>query len=381
MIIGYDASRAFVAQSSGTENYSFQLLKALLELRSKHEFHLYLRPPYDEKRLVEIRRFPQVKLISLNYRYFWTQLGLAWQTWKKPPAVLFIPAHVVPLIKKFNLPTVVTVHDLALEFLPYYGSWRQRLYLGWTMERWRARLARHLIAVSQFTKQEIIKKLGVRPEKITVIYEGVESGWDRPLAPSDYKRIRRKFNLPQSYLLFVSTLQPRKNIVRLIRAFKKVTKENPSLSLVIVGKKGWGYEEIFNTVDELGLQTKVRFLGYVERNDLRVLYAGAKAFCLPSLHEGFGLPVLEAMSLGTPVIISNCSSLPEIGGRAAIYFDPYRVEDIAAAIHRLCRASDKEYQNWRFLVKQRARQFSWHKAAQETLKVLEKVAGENSANY
>ena len=180
--------------------------------------------------------------------------------------------------------------------------------------------------------------------------------------------LNKKFGIKRDYILFVGTLQPRKNIERLVEAFSKL--KNKELELVIVGKKGWQYEEILAAPSKFGVSERVKFLDFVENKDLPSLYKNALCFVLPSLYEGFGLPVLEAMKFGCPVLTSNVSSLPEAGGDAAIYFDPTSAEDIAKSLQLVINDEGLRKE----MIKKgynQVKKFSWEKTAKETLKVLE----------
>lgn len=383
MLIGYDASRAFIKEKTGTETYSFQLLKALLDLDSSRSFRIYARselPITNYQLLINAKcqmLNDKCELVFINWPYLWTQGGLALETWKNPPDVLFIPAHVVPLLKKPKVPVVVAVHDLGLEYLPYYSSWKERLYLGWFMERLRARLATHIIAVSEATKKDVVEKLHVPEGKVSVVYEGVDlSNYKLRITNYEKEKVKRKYGIKGEYILFVGTVQPRKNLVRLIEAFSLLITQLPNypITLLIAGKPGWDYEKIYAAPKKFGVEGRVKFLGYILSKDLPNLYAGAKVFCLPSLHEGFGLPVLEAMAAETPVIVSRASSLPEVGGDVAVYVDPYDVADIARGISAVLSWDESarldsvgEGRKW-------AAQFTWEKAARETLKILEQAA-------
>jgi glycosyltransferase involved in cell wall biosynthesis len=182
------------------------------------------------------------------------------------------------------------------------------------------------------------------------------------------EELGKKFGITKPYILFVGTLQPRKNIAKLIEAFSQL--KNKNTQLVIVGKKGWLWEEIFNAPAKFGVLERVKFLDFVSNEDLPGLYKNALCFVLPSLYEGFGLPVLEAMKFGCPTVISNVSSLPEVGGDASLYFDPQSVDDIAQKIEMV--VSDEKLRAE--MVKKgynQVKQFSWEKTAKQTLKVLE----------
>ncbi|MBI2018918.1 glycosyltransferase family 4 protein [Candidatus Daviesbacteria bacterium] len=389
MIIGFDASRAFIKEKTGTENYSYQLLKALARIDRKNTYQVYLRPGVNFVK----KDFPDnFQFSTLNFKFLWTQGGLALQTFKDNIDVLFVPAHTLPVIRKPGLKTLVTVHDLGSEYLPAMHQLKQRLYLNF-MTRSQLKSATALIAVSRATKDDLIKRVGIKPDKISVSYEGYDKEKFK-----DTQSIK-KYNLKyHSYFLFVGTVQPRKNLERLIIAFSKFISEekliyeqdlrfkntdlriknhksliinHKSLKLVIAGSKGWLSDEIYQLPKKLGIEDRVKFLGYVPDKDLSALYFGAIALLFPSLFEGFGLPILEAQACGCPVITSNLSSMPEVAGKGAVYVNPYSVDDIVKGMIRI------KNQELRIkLIKaglDNIERFSWEKCAKETLGVLENL--------
>lgn len=367
MLIGIDASRAVARERTGTENYSLNLIRHLLALESGHRYRLYFsRPPTGEL-------FPMTADLELRVMPFprlWTHLRLSWEMVCQPPDVLFVPAHVLPLIHPWS--SVVTVHDLGYLYYPEAHQPLGRLYLDLST-RYSARAASRVIAVSQTTKDDLVQHCGIEPDKITVVY----SGWDETMRPvkdeATIERVKARYGIQGNYILYVGTLQPRKNLGRLLEAYaivvrKQAKGETPCL--VIAGRKGWLYDQIFQQVERLGLAAEVIFPGYVPQDDLPALLSGARLFVFPSLYEGFGLPVLEAMACGTPVLCSNVSSLPEVAGDAALLADPLDVESIAQAMNRLLQNEGLRAQ----LVKRgfrQACQFSWDRCARETLAVLE----------
>ncbi len=353
MIIGVDASRAGIEEKTGTENYSSELISALLELpeAKKHDWRLYNKDNIPWKRL-------------------WTQGGLALEILRHPPDVLFIPAHTLPILRSAKIKTVVTIHGLEYEYLPEYYRFPQKLYLNKSTE-YAVRHADRLIAVSNWTKNQLIKRLGADPKKISVVYEGI----GRRLVEAKNRQFKgeymrytcHKYGIGKDYILFVGTIQPRKNLVRLIEAFAKV--KNYRGELVIAGKPGWLYEEIMNAPKRFKVSNRVKFIGRVEDADLAAIYKGASLFVWPSLMEGFGLPILEAMNFGLPVICSSRGALPEVAGKAALLVNPERAEEISSAIKLLLE--NRELRQG--LVEagyRRCAQFSWGKAAQKTLSIL-----------
>jgi len=354
MLIGIDASRAFVKDKTGTENYSLELIKALLKLGEgqKYQFRLYVKGGARVDK--EIKDEGNVEVVEINWPRLWTQGGLALECLKRPPDVLFIPAHTLPVIRKSDLKTVVTIHGLEYEYLPEYYKFPQSLYLNKSTE-YAVRQADRLIAVSKWTKSQLVERLGADKKKIKVIYEGIG---ERFLKAKEYgvnkkmmRQVKYKYGLKDKYILFVGTIQPRKNLERLIEAFSLLTTRTNFAKtdfgeLVIAGK--WGWEA-----------------------DLAGVYAGAELFVWPSLMEGFGLPVLEAMMMGVPVVTSNRGALPEVVGKAGLQIDPEKVEELAKAMELVMENKElreglveKGYGN--------VKRFSWEKAAKETWQVLTK---------
>lgn len=364
MRIGVDASKISIAQKTGTENYSYNLLREILKLDHKNDYTLYLREDPPDF----VRGHPNVITKKIPLPRLWTQAGLASEVLFSPPDVLFVPAHTMPLVHRPGLKTVVTIHDLGAEFLEQYHQFPQKLYLNRSTE-YVAKFASHLIAVSEATKKDLVEKMGVDPKRISVIYEG----WDRDLfhKPSlaQVKKVRGRYQLNTDYLIFVGTIQPRKNLERLIEAFSQA---KIGLDLVLVGKRGWLSESIYTAPRKYGVQDRVKFLGHVPNEDLPSLYGGAKALVFPSLYEGFGLPILEALACETPVLTSNSTSLPEVGGQAAVYVNPLSVDSIRKGIEDIATNDDLRIKLLSEGIKQ-VQKFSWGKAAQETLAVLEKV--------
>jgi len=354
MRIGIDVSRAFANQKTGTETYSYQIVKHLLTLPEarEHEWVLYVRP----NSKFEIKNFKlnsNLKLKILNYPRLWTQFGLALSTWTDELDVLWIPAHTLPVFRKPGLKTVVTIHGIEYEWLPAYENWLQRWYLPLSTQ-YAVHSAHKIIAVSEFTRDQLIERLGVDPAKISVVYEG-----------TNFRDPKRSTKIGERYLLFIGTVQPRKNLVRLIKAYLALGTKH--LALIICGKLGWGYEEVV----KLARQHNVVLTGFVSQEKRDQLLKGALAYVQPSITEGFGLPVLEAMHAGVPVVSSNGGALAEIVGNAGLLFDPLDVSDISDKLVKIINNPKlrKELITKGHL---RARKFSWEKAAKETYRILTK---------
>jgi glycosyltransferase involved in cell wall biosynthesis len=358
LLIGIDASRAATPRPTGIETYSQRLIQSLVALDSPYRFRLYFRdaPPGDAFPKAEMRLIPLPRL--------WTHLRLSWEMVRHPPDVLFVPAHVLPLVHPRA--SLVTVHDLGYLHFPQTHPWRQRLYLGLSTH-WNAHAAAHILADSEATKADVIARYSISPGKITVAYPGYDETLGPVHDPARVEAVKDRYGIANDYFLYLGTLQPRKNLPRLIRAFAALKLESV---LVLAGKCGWLYDDLFAQVDRLGLAGRVIFPGYVPEEDKAALLGGALAFVFPSLYEGFGLPVLEAQACGCPVITSDTSSLPEVAGEAAISVDPQNTAALTAAMERV--AADLALQ--KSLIERgyaNVRRFSWTTCAQTTLSVIE----------
>ncbi len=272
-----------------------------------------------------------------------------------------------------GVPTVLTVHDLIYKLYPEYHKRLNYWYLNLAMPVF-CRRARAIIAVSEATRRDIVKYYGVEPSKIHVVYEAAAEQFAPP-KPEEVARVRQKYDLPVRFLIHLSTVEPRKNLQRLLDAVQLLRMEDRGLKLVLVGSKGWLYEEFFARIQADGLQEVVRALGWVPDADLPAVIGAADLAVQPSLYEGFGLPILEHMACGQVVAASNAGSHPEIGGDAAAYFDPADVREMAVVIRRLLSDEDERRQR-RGAGLAQAAHFSWQRAARETMGVYEKVLGE-----
>ncbi|HEY4688108.1 MAG TPA: glycosyltransferase family 1 protein [Anaerolineae bacterium] len=366
MLIGIDASRAVSAQATGTETYSHYLIRALIDLAPDRRFRLYFNRPPDPDRY----RSPNAALKAISFPRLWTHLRLSVEVARYPPDILFIPAHVVPMLHPRR--TVVTVHDLGYLHFPGAHPTGQRLYLDLST-RWNARAAMRVIADSQTTKNDLIQHYRTPADKIVVAYPGIDPALKRVEDAQRIQAIKSQYGITGDYLLCLGTLQPRKNLARLIDAFAR--SQTRDTQLVIAGKKGWLYADLFKQVEREGMTNRVLFTGYLPDADKPALISGATALVLPSLYEGFGIPLIEAMACGTPVVCSNTSSLPEVAGDAALLVDPTDTEAIAAAIDRI--TSDAGLRGrlvGRGYVQ--ASQFTWQACARIVLDTIEKVAAE-----
>jgi len=369
MLIGIDASRAVAAERTGTENYSLFLIRALLQLDRQNQYRLYFnRPPAPDL----IPTAANVEQRVMPFPRFWTHLRLSWEMATRSPDVLFVPAHVLPWVHPRR--SVVTVHDLGYIYYPQAHTLWARRYLQWSTA-YNARSAAQVIADSQATKDDLVRHCGTPPEKVTVIYPGRDTTFAPVRDPACLAAVRERYGIAAPYVLYVGTLQPRKNLTGLLDAFASLLHQGRDLYLAIAGKKGWLYEPLFARVRELGLEGRVHFTGYVPQEELPALLSGARLFVLPSLYEGFGLPILEAMACGTPVVCSAVASLPEVAGDAAILVSPH---DTTQLVQALARVLDDDALRQQLVQKglDRATRFSWEQCAQQTLEVLQAVGQE-----
>ncbi|MEE8472104.1 MAG: glycosyltransferase family 1 protein [Dehalococcoidia bacterium] len=305
-------------------------------------------------------------------------VSLAWQVIPLPPAdwvtgpvdIFHSPNYRIVPVRHAKL--VVTVHDLVVLKYPEYQFFTRVKHIG----GWLRKLNRAdaVVAVSENTRKDILELLDVPPEKVHTVYNGYNADLFRSdLSPEYVEGVLRRYHLGTPYILSLGTLEPRKNLVRLIQAFHLLRKKSPDpIYLVLAGAMGWKYDIIFNEIRRLGLHDSVSYLGYAPDEDLPGLIKGARALAYPSLYEGFGIPPLEAMAVGTPVITSNAASLPEVVGEAGLQVDPEDVGAIAAALERVC-GDDALAEDMRAKGLKRAQQFSWDRAARQVMEIYHKL--------
>ena len=272
---------------------------------------------------------------------------------------------------------VTIIHDIAFLTYPETVAKRTRQWLGKNLKIYCQR-ADVILTVSEFSRQEIHHYLGIPLEKIHVVYNGVDPEQYHPDYSEDrIQEVKAKYNIPGSYILYLGTLEPRKNIETLIRAYQRLLSAGPSRfgqtpaafpKLVLAGKKGWLYDSIFQLVKEFHLENQVIFTGYVDESDAAPLLCGARMFVFPSLYEGFGIPPLEAMACGTPVIVSDCASLPEVVGDAGLLVPPMDIEKLAESMNRLLK-DDQLHTALREAGLKRAGRFTWKASAEKLVQI------------
>ncbi|MFA9263100.1 MAG: glycosyltransferase family 4 protein, partial [Undibacterium sp.] len=334
MRIGIDASRALLRRRTGIEEYSYRVIEHLRNEIPNETVTLYVpkRLVFEGGRLhfvlpaidFEIPKMWKVK--GLWAPRFWTQIRLSLEMILSPVNVLFVPAHTVPLFHPKR--TIVTIHGLEYEFSPESYGFLARLYMRYSI-RYSVLMAKQVIAVSENTKQDLIRLYNVPEEKIRVIYEGFTRK-----EPDQLSRVK----MGKPYFFFVGRLETRKNIIRIIEAFERF-KDGTGLSheLILAGKPGYGYEMIEGRIRASKYKEDIQEVGYVSEEERWRYLKGAEAFLFPSLYEGFGLPVIDAQSIGVPVITSNSSSLPEIAGDGAVFIDPMNPQALAEAMSEVVK--------------------------------------------
>lgn len=358
-IIGIDASRITVARPTGVERYARAVIRALIPLAEAEgvRLRLYFRdtPPNDlfpDSPWVEHRVLPFPRL--------WTHLRLSWEMARRPPAVLFVPSHVIPL---YHPPSAVTIHDVGYRHFPQAHPPLQRLYLDLST-RWSAAVARVVFADSQATREDLLRFYGVDPGKIVVAYPG----YDPPPIPADPDPILRRFGVRPPYVVSVGTLHPRKNFSMILKVIARRIHQGWDGQVVIIGKPGWGDPAFERLRRDPLWEGRLILTGYVEDPVRGALLRRAEAFLFPSLYEGFGFPVLEAQACGVPVLCTPNGSLKEVAGEGAILLPPKDPEAWLAALRRLedpaFRAAliERGYAN--------CRRFSWEACARTIWEAL-----------
>jgi len=392
MKIWIDGYEANIPQRLGSSQVAFELLRSLERIDRKNDYTILLpSPPLED--LPNERAGWRYKI--LKPKRLWTRIALPLALYSAniKPDLIFSPTHYVPRFVPRKIKRVVTIFDLS--FLHFPESFLKKDL--WQLKNWTKFSVingDHIITISKFSKDDIVKQYGLARQKITVAYPGYDEKEFR-VQSSEFrvKAVKEKYKIGDNYIIYIGTIQPRKNLVRLMKAFGSAIhlegakvhlrgvreRSRNELELVIVGKtkgegrQGWMYEDILQTPQNLGIKDRVKFLGFVPTEDLPLLLSGALAFIQPSLWEGFGIPVVEAMATGVPVIVSNASSLPEVVGKAGLLVDPYSIDQIEQAIRTIV-ADKKLQQKYSKEGIAQAKKFSWDKMARTVLKVFKELA-------
>lgn len=359
------------AELGGNESYAVNLIEGLARIDQTNLYTLYVTKPAAIERFAdrwpnfEVRRtLPHTPLVRIP-------LTLSRELRRHPVDLLHVQYTAPPFAP---CPIVTTIHDLAFEHLPETFNRRSWMQMRLTVRR-TARRAAHIITVSDYSRDDIIRTYKLPPERITVTPEAAAESFSPVTNETELKRIRETYGIQKNYVLSLSSIQPRKNLVRLIEAYsclRAVRPEGKLPQLVLVGKRGWLEHETFRAAERSALGKEILFTGYVPERDLAALYSGAICFVYPSYFEGFGLPVVEAMQCGVPVIVGNQTSLPEVVGDAGLQFDPF---DTQALVNALTVVLENSEYRAALSTKglERSRRFNWQNTALMTLGVYERA--------
>ena len=362
----------WVPARTGIGLYTERLLRAWASQSPADEFLLASNLAEDDASLPEVSctRVGPV----MPSRALWMQTALPVQMRLHQPDVALFPNYLAPLAPTPSVPRVVTVHDMAVFSHPETFTWKKRVLQRRLLPSL-LRAVEGIVTPSESTRRDLLRLIpGIDPRRVVASHLAADPACHEPVTPAQLERVKQAYQLPERYLLAVGTLEPRKNLVRLIRAFEQVWTEGSDVRLLLVGGKGWRDAAIAKALNESPARAGIEALGYVDFDDLRALYHGATAMCYPSLYEGFGLPVVEAMACGAPVLTSLGSSLDEVAAGAAVQVDPLDVSSIAAGLDRMLRDADLR-QTLTARGHQRAGQLSWARTAAATREVLRRVAG------
>lgn len=362
---------------TGIQHYIRALVPELVTQATSHEIVLYGEPAQLPVTAGERIRWVSTSrpLRSGAQRVLWEQTMLPHLLQRGGIDVFFSPAFILPVL--WEGAGIVTVHDLNFEVSPETIRPVRRAYLR-RITRWSTRRARKVVAISQSTASDIVRLYGVPHQKLVIIPYGLDTLFNPENARALEPMVKQRYSLPERFLLFVGTLEPRKNLPRLLEAYALARRQVSLPPLVLAGAPGWQHERILTQARRLGIEQHLRFAGYIPREHLPGVYAAASALLYPSLYEGFGLPPLEAMGCGTPVLASNTSAMPEVVGDGGILIDPRDTQQIADGILRIIRDGELRQRVIEHGL-ERARLFRWEDAAEHTLRVLEEAYSSSSA--
>jgi glycosyltransferase involved in cell wall biosynthesis len=365
------------SQLAGNETYAVNLIEALAEIDQSNQYTLYVTrqsaidrfanrwPNFKIKRTV-----PHTPLVRIP-------VTLSAELRRNPVDVLHVQYTAPPLAP---CPVVATIHDLSFEHFPETFNRRSRAQLRLTVRR-TARKAAQILTLSEFSRQDIVDTYGIAPERVSVTPAAAPSHFKPIEDETELRKIREIYGIERDYILSVSSIQPRKNLIRLIEAYsclRGLRPEGKLPQLVLVGKRGWLDNETFRAAQRHSVNNDIAFTGYVAEKDLPALYSGATCFVYPSFFEGFGLPVLEAMQCRVPVIAGNRTSIPEVVGQAGLLFDPFDTNSLVQALTLML--DNSEYRAaLRIQGLERASEFSWKQTAQLTLKAYQKAVSVNTS--
>ncbi|MEK7644108.1 MAG: glycosyltransferase family 1 protein [Patescibacteria group bacterium] len=376
MRIGIDIRSLMAPERTGVGEYVFQLLNALFFLDKENEYWLFYNSHEDVSANIPGWNQENVRFVSTKYPNKLLNFGLSAAGWPRLDKlierrsgaldVFFSPnlnfTAVSPKIK-----FILTIHDLSFEFFPDCFSAKQRIWHKIINPRKQCRRADLILTPSDNTRRDLIKEYGIDEKKVKRIYPGLSGAFLRDeKIIGDEQRVRTKYGLPDKYILYLGTIEPRKNVVGIIEAYREANLLARGFELIIAGAKGWKYEE---TIELMNKTAGVKYIGYVDEGDKAVLYRMASLFAYPSFYEGFGFPVVEAMASGVPVITGNRSALVEAGGDGVYLVNPYNVSEIATGM-KLMLENNRIAELYRSRGLEQARKFRWESTARELLEIL-----------
>ncbi len=388
MNIGIDIRSLLEKERSGVGEYIFRLLDAIFSIDKKNHYFLFYNSfkKADELLPLEWKSLPNVRFCGFRWPNKIFNFCLKFLKWPKLDKLIVSSQRLAANLDLFFIPNlnfvalssgikkIITVHDLSFERYPIFFSWKRRLWHWFINPRKLIHGCDKIIAVSENTKRDLVELYGVAAEKVRVVYSG---GWQEPGIINHelgIETVKKKYDLPENFILFLGTLEPRKNIEGLIRAFEILKKNFQfsiyNLQLIIVGPRGWIYKKILARAAKSPAAEDIKFINYIKPEEKFAFYKLAKIFVYPSFYEGFGFPPLEAAIFGTPVIISNASSLPEIMGEAALMVDPYNLVEMARVM-ATCLTNENLRATLTDKGKKQVEKFDWDNCAKETLELLQ----------
>lgn len=364
MNIGVDIRPLMTAPRTGVGEYTYELLDAILKIDRENQYFLFFNSWSDVSKNIPAWEYGNIKFVAKHFPNKLLNGAMRLLGFPRLDSVcgkvdVFFSPNLNFTAVSRNTKFILTVHDLSYKFFPEFSTAKQFWWHKAVAPKKQCRRADLILTPSENTKRDIVNFYKINPEKIKVIYPGAVNC----LAAESKEEIRKKYSLPDKYILFLGTIEPRKNIIGLIESFEQTKGD---LFLVIAGAPGWKNKEILERAKRSEASARIKFLGFVPAKDKPALYAGARAFIYPSIYEGFGFPVLEAMGAGVPVITSNRSSIPEITGTTAYLIDPTRPDQLTRAMDELTH--DEILSQWHSVRgREQAKKFYWQKAANEWL--------------
>lgn len=373
MVIGLNGKVLETTQPAGPEFFTYNLYKSLFAAQSQHKYIVFYSNLKENSLLSEIKKsFTSVDFVKAPKVISWTHIGLPRILKTTKPDFYFSPEHTLPIFLPRSIRGVIMIHGLEMVSNKQIKKWNPRFWLQWSLIRYAIRKAILVVVPSEYTKEQIItNNLITNPEKIKILAEGVSDEFRTKYSPSEAEKIKNKYQLNKDYLIFVSTLQPRKNVIGLIKAYAKARENNQevkNVNLVLVGKKGWNYEEIFEIINSLKLQDDVNYLNWVPQSDLPILLSSAKGFVNFSFEEGFSLTLAQSMAASIPCAVSDIPTHKALGGNTILYADPNSIEEMSKTLIQILQSDTRDQ-----VIKARDRvsELTWENTARGFIKLLE----------